>query len=330
MPDTKTYNKIIINGTTYIDLSADTVTAATMLATVPGTSTAVTAHDKNGATITGTIASKAASNVTVSGATVTIPAGYYASEVTKTVSSGSVTLSDPSISITPTATLIASGTNANKIQISGSGSATVSATVTAGYISSVTDTGNVNATASAVVAAEDLDTDLKAANIKTGVKIFNTTGTFTADATATAGEILSTKTAYVNGSKITGTMANNGSNNVTVTSKAGTTIPPGFYDGGGKAVIDSTSASNLVAANILNGVTILGVTGTLDPSSEVAVGPLSAASKFTAQTFQPGDSDLQFFSSVSIAPISVSDDTQTTGTTGYTVTVSDGTVLNPA
>ena len=38
----------------------------------------------------------------------------------------------------------------------------------------------------------------------------------TSDANATAGEILSGKTAYVNGNKITGSMPNNGATNVTI------------------------------------------------------------------------------------------------------------------
>ena len=48
------------------------------------------------------------------------------------------------------------------------------------------------------------DADLIAANIKAGVSIFNVTGTFTSDATATAAKLLDGETAYVNGSKITG------------------------------------------------------------------------------------------------------------------------------
>jgi hypothetical protein len=46
-----------------------------------------------------------------------------------------------------------------------------------------------------------------AGNIKVGVTIAGVTGTFTSDANATAAQILSGKTAYVNGSKITGTIA---------------------------------------------------------------------------------------------------------------------------
>ena len=82
-----TYNKAVINGTTYLDLSSDTVTANSML-------DGVTAHDKNGATVTGNIPSlsfpasaqsSATSGYTGAGSMtiatadryINIPAGYY-------------------------------------------------------------------------------------------------------------------------------------------------------------------------------------------------------------------------------------------------------------
>ena len=49
------------------------------------------------------------------------------------------------------------------------------------------------------------DSDLVAGNIKSGVNIFNVAGTFTSDATATAEDVISGETAYVNGLLITGT-----------------------------------------------------------------------------------------------------------------------------
>ena len=49
------------------------------------------------------------------------------------------------------------------------------------------------------------DADLVVGNIKTGVNIFGVEGTFTSDATAIATQMYSGATAYVNGSKITGT-----------------------------------------------------------------------------------------------------------------------------
>jgi hypothetical protein len=77
---------------------------------------------------------------------------------------------------------------------------------TAGYISSGTP-GNSNVSLSAT------DANFIATNIKSGVSIFGVTGTYsglnTSDANATASDINSGKTAYVNGTKITGTQVIN-------------------------------------------------------------------------------------------------------------------------
>lgn len=62
------------------------------------------------------ISRKTSTNLTSSGATVTVPSGYYESEATKTISSGSVAVSKPTVNA--------------------SGLVTASATVTAGYIGS--------------------------------------------------------------------------------------------------------------------------------------------------------------------------------------------------
>ena len=81
----------------------------------------------NGTKYTGTIATKTASDLTASGATVTVPAGYYASQATKSVTSGSAT--GPS-SITGTSATLSTGTNTLTL------SKTVSVTpvVSAGYV----------------------------------------------------------------------------------------------------------------------------------------------------------------------------------------------------
>ena len=72
----------------------------------------------------------------------------------------------------------------------------------------------------------------------------------TTDANALAGDILLNKTAYgAAGTKLTGSMPNNGGNDVTVSGTSGTTIPAGYYDGSGKAILDSTSLQNLIAEN---------------------------------------------------------------------------------
>lgn len=95
-------------------------------------------------------------------------------------------------------------------------------------------------------------------NIKAGVEIAGVTGTFTSDANATAGEILTGKTAYVNGNKVTGTIVSKGAQTYTP-GTTNQTIANGQYLIGDQTI---KGDANLVAENIKQGVSIFGVTGT--------------------------------------------------------------------
>lgn len=141
----------------------------------------------------------------------------------------------------------------------------------------------------------------------------------TSDATALQGEILNGRTAYVNGVKLTGNMANNGSNNITVTGLTGTSIPAGYYDGSGKAAIDATSATNLTANNIRQGVAILGVEGTLSSEDSLVVGPATATPSSSSQTITAASLEFDYITQVTVNAIPYVESDNSAG--GVTVTI---------
>lgn len=144
----------------------------------------------------------------------------------------------------------------------------------------------------------------------------------TSDANAAASEILAGKTAYANGNKITGTMPNNGGTNVTVSTKAGTTIPAGFSDGSAKAIIDSASAAALIPGNVREGVTILGVEGEMSGSEGVKATTANVTPYTTAQTIVPTDlGDYNSITQINVAAIAYS-----TSANAYGLTATIGTV----
>lgn len=80
----------------------------------------------------------------------------------------------------------------------------------------------------------------------------------TADATATAAQILSGMTAYVNGAKVTGSMANQGAKTSALNAGGSYTIPAGYHNGSGKVTANSLSSqtsATAAAADIASGKT---------------------------------------------------------------------------
>lgn len=141
--------------------------------------------NQNGEIVTGNIPSKTASDISVSGRTVTVPAGHYATQQSKSVDSA--TQATPSITV------------------DGNGLITATATQTAGYVESGTKSGTRQLTTQAgktvtpgttqqtAVASGRYTTgtvyvagssNLVPANIKKGVNIFGVTGTLSASGVA--------------------------------------------------------------------------------------------------------------------------------------------------
>ena len=191
----------------------------------------------------------------------------------------------------------------------------------AGSVSKVVYAGEtlIDLTADTVTAAKMLTGTT--AHDKAGEQITGTCNydAYTSDATAAAAEILASKTAYVSGAKITGTMPNRGAQASTITTKAqAVTIQNGYHDGSGTVQIDSTEQAKIIPANILKGVVILGVTGTSEPSSDVTAQAKTVIPAKTAQTVLP-DEGTDYLSQVTVEAIPYTQTENSAG--GYTVTI---------
>lgn len=141
----------------------------------------------------------------------------------------------------------------------------------------------------------------------------------TTDATASDAEILSGKTAYVKGTKKTGTMPNRGAVAGNISTKAGIySVPQGYHDGSGKVTIDSTEQAKLIPENIRDGVTILGVEGTMSGTEGAKPQAKSVTPTTEAQTVLP-DTGYNYLSQVTVAAIPYVESDNSSG--GTTVTI---------
>lgn len=148
----------------FVDPSGSTLTSGSQMLS------GVKALDAEGVEITGTIPSKSASDLTASGATVTVPAGNYATQATKSVAAGSATAP---ASISGTSASVSTGTNTLTL----TKSVPVTPNVTAGYVasgtagnSSVSLTASITTKAAATITPTTTDQAIAADTYLTGAQ----------------------------------------------------------------------------------------------------------------------------------------------------------------
>lgn len=139
------------------------------------------------------------------------------------------------------------------------------------------------------------------------------------DATAATGELLSGKTAYARGSKITGTMPNRGAVEGYISDKnTPYTIQSGFHDGSGTVDIAEAEKAKLIPSNIREGIEILGVTGEMSGSEDLKAQTKTVTPTNKQQTVV-ADSGYNALSSVTVNAIPY--ETADNAAGGTTVTI---------
>lgn len=125
----------------------------------------------------------------------------------------------------------------------------------------------------------------------------------TSDATMTEDELLLGAIGYKNGVRIVGKMPNNGAVTGTISLKDEQySVARGYHDGSGKVGIAATEKAKLIAGNIRQGVTILGVEGSMSGSEGVKAQAKTVTPTTEGLDVLP-DSGYTHLSQVTVKPI---------------------------
>lgn len=143
----------------------------------------------------------------------------------------------------------------------------------------------------------------------------------TSDGTATAPEILTGKIAYSKGSKITGSMPNRGSvaGEISVL-ETPYTISQGYHDGAGTVDIAEAEKEKIIPENIREGITILGVEGTMSGTEDAKAQSKIVTPTFSQQVITPDSSSgYNYLAQVTVNAIPVQETEGENG--GLTLTI---------
>ena len=266
-------------GTVWMDTTDKTVAADKMVS-------GITALKNDGTTVTGNLTSRSSSDLTASGATVTVPAGVYSSQASKAVSSGSATAP---ASISGTSATVSTGTNTLTL----TKTVSVTPSVTAGYVSSgtagnssVSLTASVNTRSSSDLSASGATVTAPAgyyansasksvasgtvtapstisgssATVSTGTNTLTLSKTVSVTPSVTTAGYVSSGTAGNSAVSLTASVNTRSSSDLTASTLT-VTAPAGYY---GSDATKTLSDQNLLAENIKKDISIFGVTGSYE------------------------------------------------------------------
>lgn len=140
-------------------------------------------------------------------------------------------------------------------------------------------------------------------------------------ATATAAEVLAGKKFAKGGQVITGTMKNNGAVTGIISTKDDEyVVPQGSHDGSGTVSIAESEQAKLIAENIRENVTILGVTGNMSGTEDVNAEAVTVTPTMSEQVILPNtDEGKNYIAQVTVAAIPVTETENSAG--GMTITI---------
>ncbi len=139
------------------------------------------------------------------------------------------------------------------------------------------------------------------------------------EATATVAEVLINKTFAKGGKILTGTMKNNDAVNGTISAKDEQyNVPQGYHDGSGRVGIAPSEQAKLIPDNIREGITILGVAGSMSGTEGAKPQSKTVIPSTIAQEVLP-DEGYNYLSSVTVQAIPYVESDNNAG--GKTVTI---------
>ena len=257
-------SKVSINGTTIIDISDTTATASDVLASKKF-------YAADGSAVTGSIAAKTSSDLTVSGATVTAPAGFYSSSASKSVATTTLPTTTTTTQPTGTTLLTIDRSTSTRYLSIGAGYQT------GGYYT-ISPVANGSVTAPSSISGSS-------ATVTTGTNTLTLTKTVSVTPSVTTAGYISSGTAGNSSVSLTASVTTKGATTYN-TSSSDQTIASGTYLTGTQT-IKAVATAGISAANIKDGVTITvgdandadriaGVTGTFTDASTVSNGQTAA------------------------------------------------------